>query len=314
MIDSRRTAVIVNPASRKGRVGRELPEIEARLRRGLGEDIQVCPTQASGHATELAMELVRSGFETIVSMGGDGTHSEVCHGIVSAGGGASMGVLHAGTGGDFRKLLTVSDDIDGACELIATTAPDAIDVGEVSFVKFGGSESRRTFLNLASLGIGGLVDKLVNESTSRIRGSAAFAMATLEANNIYKPATVRVRIDGVEVGTWDIANICICNGRYAGGGMHFAPTARLADGLFDVVVMEAASTLRSLPVVAALYRGRHLSSSLVSFFQGRDVEVTPTTLHPAWLDVDGEAPGVGPARFVLREKALRVHGLRPDVL
>lgn len=314
MIDSSRTAVIVNPASRKGKVGRELPEIERRLRNGLGEEIQVCPTRSSGHATDLAIELVRSGFTTVVSMGGDGTHSEVCHGIVTAGGGASMGVLHAGTGGDFRKLLQASEDIDEACRIIARTPPDAIDVGELRFVNFGGYENRRTFLNIASLGMGGLVDRLVNESTGRLRGSAAFAMATLEANNIYVPATVTVRVDGVDVGTWDIANVCVCNGRYAGGGMHFAPNARLADGLFDVIVMEAASTLRSLPVVAGLYRGEHLSSPLVSVFQGRDIEVIPTTLHPAWLDCDGEAPGVGPARFLMREKALQLHGVRPDVL
>jgi diacylglycerol kinase family enzyme len=30
------------------------------------------------------------------------------------------------------------------------------------------------------------------------------------------------------------------------------------------------------------------------------------------MDIDGEAPGIAPASFQVRQKALRVHGVRPE--
>jgi hypothetical protein len=34
--------------------------------------------------------------------------------------------------------------------------------------------------------------------------------------------------------------------------------------------------------------------------------------NTAWMDIDGEAPGIGPARFRLHERALRVIGIGPE--
>ena len=74
--------------------------------------------------------------------------------------------------------------------------------------------------------------------------------AVLRAQMKYKPAEIRLRIDGKDEGEHDISNVCVCNGRWAGGGMMFAPEARVADGMFDVVLLRATSTLRGLPVMA----------------------------------------------------------------
>jgi diacylglycerol kinase family enzyme len=93
--------------------------------------------------------------------------------------------------------------------------------------------------------------------------------------------------------------------------MMFAPEARVADGMFDVVMFHTCSTLRGLPVMAGLYRGTHVRSPLVATFRGRNVEVDMVE-NTAWMDIDGEAPGIGPARFRLHERALRVIGIGPE--
>ena len=129
----------------------------------------------------------------------------------------------------------------------------------------------------------------------------------------YKPARIRLRIDGTDEGEHEISNICVCNGRWAGGGMMFAPAARLADGMFDVILIRATSTLRGLPVMAGLYKGTHVRSPLVSTYRGRHVEVDMVD-KTAWMDIDGEAPGVGPAVFRLHERALRVIGIGTEFI
>ena len=230
-----------------------------------------------------------------------------------AGDRLSLGILHAGTGGDFRRMLANTDDLTAACRTIALSEPATVDCGWVEYQTEDGGSRGRHFLNIASLGMGGLVDRFVNESKHRLRGGPAYALATLRANSVYRPAEVELEVDSEPVGTFTISNICVCNGRWAGGGMMFAPDARLSDGLLDVVVLEAASTLRSLPMMRGLYKGTHTRSALVHVFQGQRVRVTPRR-HTAYMDIDGEAPGIAPASFQVRANALRVHGVRKEFL
>jgi diacylglycerol kinase family enzyme len=95
--------------------------------------------------------------------------------------------------------------------------------------------------------------------------------------------------------------------------MMFAPDARLADGMFDVISFRATSTLRGLPVMAGLYKGTHVRSPLVSTYRGRHIEVDVIE-NTAWMDIDGEAPGVGPAEFRLHDRALRVIGIGAEFI
>ena len=95
--------------------------------------------------------------------------------------------------------------------------------------------------------------------------------------------------------------------------MMFAPEARVADGMFDVILLRATSTLRGLPVMAGLYKGTHVRSPIVSTYRGKRVEVEMLA-NTAWMDIDGEAPGVGPAEFRIHEGALRVIGIGPEFL
>jgi diacylglycerol kinase family enzyme len=95
--------------------------------------------------------------------------------------------------------------------------------------------------------------------------------------------------------------------------MMFAPEARVADGMFDVILLRATSTLRGLPVMAGLYKGTHVRSPIVSTYRGRHVEVEMLA-NTAWMDIDGEAPGIGPAEFRIHDRALRVVGIDSEFL
>jgi diacylglycerol kinase (ATP) len=313
MIDPRKTYVIANPAGRGGWVGQNWHRLSDEIRAVLGADVQFLQTQSVGDGVRCAREAVEAGATTLVSFGGDGTHSEVADGIMraSAGQQVSLGILHAGTGGDFRRMLHASDDLSAACRVIAESEPVSVDCGWVEYVTEGGESRGRHFLNIATTGIGGLVDRFVNESKHRLRGGAAYGLATLRANMVYKPAEVTIEVDSENVGTYRVSAVGVCNGRWCGGGMMLAPNARLQDGLLDVVVLEAASTLRSLPVLQGVYKGTHTRSRLVHVFQGQRVRVTPHK-NKAYMDIDGEAPGIAPASFQVRQKALRVHGVRPE--
>ena len=316
MLDPETTRIIANPNAAGGRVGRELESIQTRMRDALGEVVTLL-TEGPRHATTLTEQAVRDGATTILSMGGDGTHNEVVNGIMLAEpppGAVTLGILPAGTGGDFRRMLIHGDTLDESAVALPTASAAPIDVGHVQFQNDDGQSDERYFINIASFGVAGLVDRYVSKSSKLLNGTITFYISTLRALARYKPARVRIEVDGQDIGTYAITNVMVCNGRFAGGGMKFAPDAHLADGLFDVVVAEHRSVAYTLSLTPNIYKGTHIGKPGIRVFRGREVRAETLTEHPAWMDVDGEAPGQLPAHFRIHPGAIQLLGARPDVL
>ena len=86
MVSNRKIFVVVNPNSANRRTGREWPQISRALQEAIG-DFEALQTRAPGEATRITREALKSGFQMIVSVGGDGTHNEVVNGFFSLEGG-----------------------------------------------------------------------------------------------------------------------------------------------------------------------------------------------------------------------------------
>jgi diacylglycerol kinase family enzyme len=172
-------------------------------------------------------------------------------------------------------------------------------VGRQSFIGSDGQPAVRHFINIASFGIGGLVDRYVNSSSKSWGGTISFALATLRAGVSYKNARVRLVLDGGRPREGAIYNVAVANGRYVGGGMKVAPEASLDDGWFDVVTMGDMDLRDVLLRGFEIYSGKHLTNPKVTVHRARKVEAAPTDGDEVLLDVDGEQPGRLPATFEL---------------
>jgi YegS/Rv2252/BmrU family lipid kinase len=302
---------IVNPLAGGGEVARQRTVIERRLAEAL-PGLRVRYTRYAGHASILARHEVDSGARVVISVGGDGTHGAVVDGIMAADaepGAVTLVPLPAGTGSDFCRMTAGGRSLMDSVAAIDLSTARPVDVGRVSYRAHDEREASRHFLNVASAGINGLIDRYANESTKKLGGMLTFMIATARALRDYEPAHVRLRLDGEELGPVDINTLAVCNGKYAGGGMLLAPDAELDDGLFDVLVIEQGPLIRALPVGVKLYRGTHASEERINLYRARRVEIEPVGDDIAWLDVDGEAPGVAPATFEVVAGAIEVEGL-----
>ena len=311
--DATTTCVIFNPHAAAGRVGREWAERERALREILGP-VTFRASRSSGDGAQQAREAIAAGARTLLSLGGDGTHNEVVHGILTSGaphGSIRLGILPSGTGGDFRRLLLDSDDWLSAAKALTTATTTTIDAGLAIFSD-GGIEQRRHFLNICSFGVGGLACSIVNSSKKRLGSKATFFLGTLEAIFRYTPSTIRLSVDGIEVGTYTVTNIAVANGRFFGAGMMVAPNASLTDGLLDVTVVEAGGPLTVLRLIATIYRGKHTELDCVKTFRGAVITAETVGPNPAFIDLDGEAPGQIPIRIEVVPGALQLLLLRPQ--
>ena len=309
----RRIFVVVNPTSADGEVGERWDEVSEMLRARFGT-FGWRMTERQGHATALTTQALDEGYDTIITMGGDGTINETVNGFFRDGKaileGATLGLLPMGTGGDFKRTLGLSGDLDEAATCIRRGYALPADVGRLTFVNHEGEPDQRYFINIASCGISGLVDKMVNESSKVLGGKLTFMLTTLRAWQEYEAPTLELAIDDDINARVSVVSVAVANGRFFGGGMKIAPGAQLDDGYLDIVIIRKMDLRQLVPIAYRVYEGRLFESPAVSHLQAKKITATPVDPNEVvLLDVDGEAPGRLPATFEVMEGAIRI--LRP---
>ncbi len=300
--------VILNPSAGAGATSRKIPLLEAALKRH-GLSYECVQTERKGHATELARAAVRDGVDTIGIVGGDGTLNEVVQAYIDEEGnalkGPALAMLPSGTGGDFKRTLGLSGNLDEAVAKLASGGARTVDLGVITFEKPREGETKiRAFANIASFGLAGHIVKAA-DPLKWLGGRLGFLAATLKELVRYENAPVRVRVDGELFYEGPIVNVIIANGRYFGGGMKIAPAAELGDGLFDVVILGNLSRMRSASLTKKIYEGTHVGEPGIVTCRGSFVEAEP--VHP-WVrlpcETDGEQPGSAPLTARLNKSAL----------
>jgi len=307
--------VIVNPTSASGTTGSAWPKIASDLSSQFGPFSNVF-TSKRGDAMNLAVQACRKGITFIIACGGDGTISEVANGILDSGKDVELGILPNGTGGDFRRTLEIPLLTRTAARVLKTGRTRRIDVGRVSFVAENGEETTRYFLGVASCGLSTKVIERVKREGSNwlpantphwLGGRASFGASMIQTAMRSQATQIVAKLDESHERHLSVANFCVANARYFGGGMKIAPLAKLADGKFDVVSVGDLSVLKIMTSAPKLYLGSHLSMPEVSHTLAQKVVVRAATRdEEIALEIDGELPGRLPATFQIIPQALSV--------
>jgi len=240
------------------------------------------------------------GAGRLLVVGGDGTlHRSV--NLLDAAGALPelpLALLPIGTGCDFARSVALPPRPRAVIARLLAARPRAIDLLEV-----GPAAQRRLAVNVASAGISGLVDELVNGKPQR--GALAFFAATLRALARFRAVPCRVAVDGEPWHEGATYLLAVANGTSFGKGMRIAPAARLDDGLADVVLVRGAARWQLPFQLPRLYLGTHLSAPFVAFRRAREVRLEPLAPLPP-LDLDGETAPAGAATFRVLPGRLRL--------
>ncbi len=299
-------AAVVNPRSAGGATGRRWSGLARALESRVG-DVTTRFTERPGHATVLTRELLERGFDRVIAVGGDGTINEVANGFLRddqpVRPGASLAILPAGTGGDFRRTLGIAG-IREALDVLARGSTRPIDVGRVSYDARDGSRATRYFVNVVSFGMGGEVAARSRNWLSPLGGRLAFLWATAVVFFQYQGKTVRLRLDDGAPEEFTVMNVAVGNGRYHGGGMHVCPRASTDDGLLEVTVIDRLGMIemvRSLPVLYSENIYVHPKTR-----HRRARRVTAESAEATSIEVDGEPLGQLPVEITVLPRRLPV--------
>lgn len=239
---------IINPAAgSRDRTKQYTAAIEAACRaRDLDYRIEV--SSAPGDCCRLAREAAQTGEPyRIYACGGDGTLNEVAAGAAGYDN-AAVTVFSGGSGNDFVKLFSDPNAFFDINRLL--------DAQEETFDLIRCNDD--ISLNICSVGLDARIgtDVANYKRIPLLSGFRAYAVSTVV--NVIRGISEHyvVEVNGETVDR-ELTLICVCNGRYYGGGFNPVPDADPADGLLDVLLIEKVSRLKVAQVVGKYKDGKY---------------------------------------------------------
>ncbi|MBL7980093.1 MAG: diacylglycerol kinase family lipid kinase [Bacteroidetes Order II. Incertae sedis bacterium] len=300
-------AFILNTQKRKNQ--NLIPEIERVFS---AYPIQVAATAYAGHATSLASEAVQSGTEVVVSVGGDGTLNEVLNGLVRGceavgkpPNKVGLGILPTGSGNDFVKTLAGSRTLESLKESIRQSKSYSIDIGVAAFTSVLQVPEKRYFINIADVGIGGVIAAKLSRYKSWFGPAFTYQRAIISALWGYSPEMLAVETSE-ETMVSPMMSLVVANGKFFGNGLGIAPNARLDDGLMEVVMLKNISLTDYIRQLPKLKRCEVLVHPEVSYASSASVTVATSNGRPLPIDMDGEYVGVTPVTFSVLNRLVTV--------
>ena len=236
---------IINPAAgSRDRTADYTAEIR-RLCAGL--DYEIVVSQAPGECRRLAREAARTGENVrIYACGGDGTLNEVASGAAGFPN-AAVTAWCGGSGNDFVKLFSDPAAFSDLSRLL--------DAEEVSFDMILCNDDLA--LNICSVGLDARIgtDVAKYKRLPFFHGFNAYALSTLI--NLLRGISEHyvVEIDGERI-DGEQTFVCVCNGRFYGGGFNPVPEADPTDGKLDVLLVKKVSLLQVPGIIGTYKNGR----------------------------------------------------------
>ena len=244
--------------------------------RGLDYRIEV--SQGPGECRRLAREAAESGEDyRIYACGGDGTLNEAAAGAAGYEN-AAVTVLSGGSGNDFVKIFNDSKAFFDLERLL--------DAEEVTFDLIRCNDD--IALNICSVGL----DARIGTDVARYK-----RLPLLHGFNAYIASTVVnvvrgiaehyvVEIDGERI-DGEQTFVCVCNGRFYGGGFNPVPEADPTDGKLDVLLVKKVSRMQVPAIIGKYKNGRYKElSGLVRYFKTDSVKILCD--KPTAINLDGE--------------------------
>lgn len=246
---------------------------------GSGETFEMYVTLAPMDAAARVAAEAKGGTPMrVYACGGDGTLNECLNGAV---GYPNVTLTHfpCGTGNDFIKMFGQNKALFSDLKQLLSGEVHPMDVIECN---------GRYSVNICSVGVDARIGKDVHKYSRipLIGGPTGYVIST--AVNFFKGINKPFRIQaGPREFDGQTALVCICNGRYYGGGFNPVPDACPDDGLLDFLVVKGVSRLTFVRVVFHYAKGRYRKyPHLISHFRGKEMSITAE--EEFVVNLDGE--------------------------
>ncbi len=265
--------------------------------------IKICETKFEQQAILLTESAVNEGFTHIVACGGDGTLNEVLNGLLKTKlPNIKLGLIPKGSGNDFIKTACSPQSLTGLKESILRKNFKKIDIGFAEFISKDGRETSRYFINIADVGIGGVIAQQLDEAIKIFGSIITYQYFIIKNLLIYKSKQLKVTGDDFEY-SGNIMNFCAANAKYFGSGLGVAPDADISDGLLNVIAIGEVSLIDYLKNFPNLKKCKRLVHPAVKYYTSKTL-LFESSKYQIPIDMDGEFVGFLPMKIAIQPKAI----------
>lgn len=278
--------VIINPAS--GSTDEEFrPQIEKALQ-ARGTAFEVCETTPQKGGDALAAGALQNGATHLIACGGDGTVMAVVNGLAdhfaiseADAPPVTLSIVPGGTANLLATALQIPIALEAALEVALNGKERVIDLGRCGEHWF-------------ALGLGmGLTERLVSQTSAQEKerfGKLAYAWAMLKELGA-RPQTFEFKLDNQRWRRVRGVAVVVANAGTIGGGLRFAPKAKMDDGLLDLCVLHRFYFRDFVRMLARGLLSQLQRDRAVSFYQAARIEIRSNP--PLDLQIDGEEVKAG---------------------
>ena len=236
-------------------------------------------TEYAGHATEMAYQFARMGFDAVVAVGGDGTVNEVAKGLVKGNSPdrerkTALGIIPMGSGNGFARHLNIPVRPQRAIELINHSEPISVDYGLAN---------GHLFVSTCGTGFDALIAD--HFAGSNKRGFSTYLQNILHDAFSYTPQTYRIVGDGLDV-THKAFLITFANANQWGYEALIAPKASIQDGKMDIMLMSSHALLGTASLALRLFAGSIDDSHFMDTIRAKEVTLEREQAAPFHIDGD----------------------------
>lgn len=282
--------MLVNPVAGRGRGARAAERAIPQLQHaGLG--VTPLEGRTGEEAAELAADVVRSGTDALVVVGGDGMVHLALQAL--AGTDTPLGIVPAGTGNDVARMLGIPrKDPRSAVNAVIGGRTRALDVADVAGTRVA---------TVVATGFDSRVNERANAMTWPT-GQMRYNIATVAELRVFEPIRYILELDG-EPYALEAMLVAVGNGPSYGGGLRICEGAVPDDGWLDVVVIKPISKPELVWVYPRLFTGGHVRHPAYEHHRVRTVTVAAPDVVAYG---DGERLGRLPVTIRVVPDAVRV--------
>jgi len=237
----------------------------ARCLMDCGIDVDVALARPTRRAAKAASKAVEQGYDLIIGMGGDGTIGGVIRGMVNSK--VPLGIIAAGTENDFAHTLGIPDDLQAACELIATGKTRPVDLGRLRTKK----TDRFDFFMVTAIGLIATVFPMIKNVPAGDFSGVMDAVKTLLHFNS-NPRVYMALDDQPEI-ELETMLVTIANTPLIGLNNLLAPEASLEDGLLDIAVYPGFSKVELASYFARTVKQLATADDKVTRYKARKIKI-----------------------------------------
>lgn len=274
---------------------------------GIDYQVKLFFSEKATQSIELARDAVAQGTDYLIAVGGDGTLNEVLNGMMQnpeeARKNVIYGMIPAGSGNDFAKTMGVTNNLEELKKCMVQDTTVSIDIGLMKFTSLEGGEAQRYFINIADIGIGGLVAQILHESPKIFGSKVRYMVGIVKGFLKFRHQPIKFTHDG---GEWQgkAMSLCMANGKWFGSGMGIAPQANPTDGKMQLVLLGEVKLIDYIKNLGTIQKCQNVKHPEVHYMDSASCTIEALG-NPCPIDMDGEFIGYTPVVMETKPAAIR---------